>query len=189
MRHSGTKAQVRDRARSSRRAGPPADPQGLAQQCLEFLDSLPGPARVTCYTSYGTEPDTSALIVALGDAGFEVLLPRVEGDDIAWVPHGGPTQLSSMGILEPLGEAVHLLPLRALLVPALAASADGSRLGKGGGFYDRAIAELPMQGRPTIAALVRDEDVVADGEIPMDAHDQYVDAVITPTRALRCPSR
>lgn len=185
MEHSETKAQVRDRARASRRAGPPADPRDLARQCLAFLDSLPGPARVTCYASYGTEPDTSAIIDALKDAGFEVLLPRVEGDAIAWVPHGGPARMSAMGIVEPLGEPVPILPVRALLVPALAASADGARLGKGGGFYDRVIAGLPSQGRPLIAAIVRDEDVLEDGEIPMDAHDEYVDAVITPTRTLR----
>ena len=222
----GGKGALREQVRASRRAGPAADPRALADRCLHYLRSLPGPLRVTCYSSYGTEPETSALLDSLVAAGYEVLLPRVEGDDLAWIPHGEPlavprtevvdpatqvakrggsadptaTQVAKRGgsadptatrIAEPAGDPVALLPLRAMLVPALAAAIDGARLGKGGGYYDRVLATLhdvPADARPAVVALVRDEDVLPAGSIPMEPHDQRVDVVITPTRVARCES-
>ncbi|MFM9050194.1 MAG: 5-formyltetrahydrofolate cyclo-ligase [Actinomycetota bacterium] len=89
-----------------------------------------------------------------------------------------------MGIAEPAGAAVPLLPLRAMLVPALAVGVDGARLGKGGGSYDSVIAGLPAEQRPRVVALVRDDDVMPASTVPIDAHDQRVDAIITPTRAI-----
>lgn len=186
------KAEVRARVRASRRAGPAADAKGLADQAWEWLQSIPGvdrrsvgATRVTAYASYGTEPDTTALIARLREAGVEVLLPRVEGEALAWGLADDPAEDSKMGIREPQG-TVSLLPLQALLIPALAVTVRGDRLGKGGGFYDRLLQAL--DGQVPVAAIVRDQDVLAT--LPVDAHDQRVHAVITPTRILRCtPSR
>lgn len=150
---------------------------------MEFIGGLPGPARVTCYASYGTEPDTSALRSLLAARGFEVLLPRVDGTDLEWVLDDGEYAVSSMGIAEPSGPAVSLLPVRALLIPALAVTRSGARLGKGGGFYDRTLAGLGAT-RPAVAALVRDEDVLPD--VPTDPHDQPVDAIVTPSAIISC---
>ena len=182
------KDMLRSLVRAARRQGPPADPDLLAQRCVDVVDGLAGPLRVTCYSSYGFEPATAPLLAALLARGYEVLLPRVVGTDLEWVPQGGATALSSMGIEEPTGEPAALLPLRAMLVPALAVDADGVRLGKGGGFYDRTIATLAADQRPVIAALVRDDDVMPAGTIPRDAHDQRVDIIITPTRVISCAS-
>jgi 5-formyltetrahydrofolate cyclo-ligase len=153
---------------------------------MALLDDLPGPPRVTCYASYGTEPDTGELRVRLAAAGYDVLLPRVRGDDLEWVLDGPDSVLSSMGIAEPVGAAVDLLPVRAMLIPALAATPDGDRLGKGGGFYDRAL-DLLGELRPPVVALVDDADVV--DAVPTDAHDQRVSAIVTPTRVVYCAPR
>ena len=93
-----------------------------------------------------------------------------------------------MGIEEPAGPAVPLLPLRAMLVPALAVGVDGARLGKGGGYYDRVLSSLPRENRPAVAAIVRDQDVMASGSLPMEPHDRHVDALVTPTRVIACVS-
>ena len=64
-----------------------------------------------------------------------------------------------------------------VLVPALAVGADGTRLGRGGGSYDRALARVPAD-RPVVALLY-------DGEllpgVPAEAHDRRVTAVVTPS--------
>ena len=151
---------------------------------MTLLDTLAGPRRVTCYASYGTEPDTGELRRQLATAGYEVLLPRVDGDRLEWVLDSPDTTLSSMGIAEPTGAAVHLMPLRAMLIPALTVTADGDRLGKGGGYYDRVLAGL--RDVPIIA-IVGDADVV-DG-IPVEAHDMRVHAIVTPTRTISCRAR
>lgn len=180
---SAAKASARAEARARRRTGPAPDPAALAKTALGFLEGLPGPRRVTCYASYGTEPGTGVLRGLLADAGYEVLLPRVVGDDLEWVTDAGEERVSAMGIAEPAGPAVDLGPLRAMLIPALAVTAVGERLGKGGGYYDRVLANLG-QPAPIIAALVGDADVV--DHVPTEPHDHRVDVVITPSRVLRC---
>ncbi len=67
----------------------------------------------------------------------------------------------------------------ALLVPALAVDAAGSRLGRGGGSYDRALARVPA-GTP-VAALLFDDEVLALDAVPRDAWDRPVTAVVTPS--------
>lgn len=180
---SAAKATARAEARARRRSGPPPDAQGLADQVMGLLERLPGPPRVTCYASYGTEPETGRIRERLASAGFDVLLPRVDDEDMAWVIDKGATEVSSMGIAEPVGLAVDLLPVRAMLVPALAVTRRGDRLGKGGGYYDRALASLG-DSLPPIAAIVGDDDVVTS--LPTQAHDHRVDLIVTPTRIIRC---
>jgi len=178
---SAAKAAARAEARDRRRSGDRPDPDLLADRAVEHLEALPGPRRVTCYASYGTEPDTGELRRRLAAAGYEVLLPRVDGEHLEWVVDSPDTTVSSMGIAEPTGAAVDLMPLRAMLIPALAVTAEGDRLGKGGGYYDRVLSAL--HGVP-IVALVGDADVV--DRIPTQEHDVRVHAIITPTRAMRC---
>ena len=182
---AAAKAEARARARASRRAGPPADPEALASAAVKAIAALPGEARVTAYVSYGTEPATGPLLAALAGAGVEVLIPRVRGEDLEWCGADESRASSAMGIEEPTGPTRALLPLRAMLVPALAASPRGDRLGKGGGFYDRTIAALRASGQaPTVIAVLRDEDVWAD--VPTQGHDERVDAILTPTRLIDC---
>lgn len=67
-----------------------------------------------------------------------------------------------------------------VLVPALAVDGDGVRLGQGGGWYDRALAEF-AQGVPVVA-VVFDDEVLPGGMLPLEPHDRCVDAVVTPSR-------
>ena len=181
---SAAKAVARAEARARRRSGERPDPRLLADRAVEFLETLPGPRRVTCYASYGTEPDTGELRRRLVAAGYEVLLPRVDGEHLEWVVDSPDVTVSSMGIAEPTGAAVDLLPLRAMLIPALAVTEEGDRLGKGGGYYDRVLADV--RDVP-IVAIVGDADVV--DRIPTQAHDMRVHAIVTPMRATPCVAR
>ena len=62
------------------------------------------------------------------------------------------------------------------VVPALAVAADGARLGRGGGYYDRALAHA----RPAalLLALVFDDELV--DRLPTGPHDRRVDVVLSP---------
>ena len=62
-----------------------------------------------------------------------------------------------------------------LLVPGLAVSPAGDRLGRGGGCYDRALARAA--GRP-VAVLLHDDEVGVD--VPTEPHDRPVTHAITP---------
>ena len=181
---SAAKAAARAEARARRRSADCPDPRVLADRAMGLLERLPGPSRVTCYASYGTEPDTGELRQRLVAAGYEVLLPRVHGEHLEWVVDSPDATVSSMGITEPTGAAVDLLPLRAMLIPALAVTAQGDRLGKGGGYYDRVLSGLRDVA---IVAIVGDCDVI--DRIPTQEHDMRVHTIVTPTRTINCIAR
>lgn len=64
-----------------------------------------------------------------------------------------------------------------LLVPGLAFSADGKRLGRGKGFYDRYIARIPATKSVVLCGLCFSFQIADD--IPEEAHDRRLDMVIT----------
>ncbi|MBF4766647.1 5-formyltetrahydrofolate cyclo-ligase [Nocardioides agariphilus] len=140
-------------------------------------------ATITAYVSIGTEPGTTQLLESLVALGKRVILPVVlPGLDLDWSVYDGPTSLAParMGLLEPVGprlgvEAVATADL--LLVPGLAASATGDRMGRGGGCYDRALARVPV-GTP-VWALLYDDEVGVD--VPTEPHDRSVTGAVTPS--------
>jgi len=69
----------------------------------------------------------------------------------------------------------------AVLVPALAVANDGTRLGRGGGSYDRALARVPV-GTPVWVLLYDDEVGVS---VPVEPHDRLVTGAATPSGIVR----
>lgn len=184
-----SKASVRAAVRSQRRARTLAErvsaADDLARTVMAHLDgpgSDDGAGAVAAYASMPTEPGTGPLRLALADAGVTVLLPvvgAVAGRPLGWVVDGtdGPG-------------AGSLADASLVLLPALAVTASGHRLGQGGGHYDRTLAALHVDParagapgrRPLLVALVHDEEVLDDGAWPVEEHDAGVDAVATPSR-------
>lgn len=158
---------------------------------------------VAAYVSMGSEVDTRPLLSRLLATGCTVLVPRLGGGlDIGWseleslkslsnVGAGRPWEPSDGAVLPPgtLGRA------SLILVPALAVDARGTRLGRGGGWYDRALA-VRRPGTPIVAVCWPWENRVADGErglLPALVHDVPVDAVLTGegltwTGRMHCPA-
>ena len=141
---------------------------------------------VAAYVSVGLEPATQSLLFALWKRGTYVLVPRLLPDgDLDWASYEGPDSLSPgrYGLLEPTEpargpEAVRSADL--VIVPSLAVSPTGARLGRGGGSYDRALARVGA-GILTIAP-VYDGELVAS--LPVEPHDRPVRAAVTPSRGL-----
>lgn len=81
-----------------------------------------------------------------------------------------------------------LEPVDLVVVGSVAASADGARLGKGGGYSDLEFAVAVEAGliglRTPVVTTVHDLQVAEPGEIPMTAHDVPLDLVVTPERSL-----
>ena len=84
------------------------------------------------------------------------------------------------GLLEPVGPRLppeELGLADVVVVPALAVGRDGSRLGRGGGFYDRAL--LHARADAVLVGVVFDEELV--DAVPTEAHDVGLHAVVTPS--------
>lgn len=137
--------------------------------------------RVAAYHPLGTEPGGPELVDSIAAACCEVYLP-ISGTDgqLLWTLYDGPDAMrpGALGIAEPVGQrhsSAVLAQLDLILAPAMAVSPSGMRLGKGAGYYDRALAPLPS-GRPPVVALVHSTEVC---EVPAEDHDRPVDGVLT----------
>ena len=121
------------------------------------------------------EPDTDSLHARLRADGKTLVLPSVEGDVIVPRLVGSGLRPGAFGIDEPQGEEVALTSLDIVLVPGMAFTQDGRRLGRGGGHYDRFLASLPESC--TTFGVCFAEQVVDD--LPTEPHDCNVDVVLT----------
>ena len=142
---------------------------------------------IASYISYGDEPNTAELNQAIIAAGKKLLLPRmveVNGEPgLEWVSWNGDRQyLKERGrILEPMGPAyIDRNQIEVVVVPALRVDGDGYRLGQGGGFYDRALAEVDAW---TIALIFPEE--ISGQPLPREDHDIPVNAYATHDMVVR----
>ena len=127
------------------------------------------------------EPDIEALF---DENGKIRLVPRVIGERLDLVaittrPGGEGWRRGAFGLWEPVGEPARETP-RFVLVPGVAFGRDGSRLGRGGGFYDRLLSDLPHAFRCGVCTDERLFDAV-----PTEPHDASVDAIVTPSCVIR----
>lgn len=164
---------------AARRAVPPevrAARDAAIVAALRALPEVTGARGLLLYAALPGEPDLAALL-ADPPAGTTVLLPRVEGDELVAVPHrpGDHLPVGSHGVREPAGGPAPDEAIDVVVVPGVAFDADGWRLGRGGGHYDRLLARL---GGRVIAVGVADEDAVVPA-VPCEAHDRPVDVLVT----------
>lgn len=147
------------------------------------------------YASLPGEVATTALVEMGWAEGRRILLPRVvDGGDLVFVEHLPDVPLvgGAFGVLEPPEQArvVDLDEAELILVPGLAFDRCGGRLGRGAGYYDRALAGIGLQaGRratadragimPRTMGVAFDLQLV-DG-VPMDEQDVRMEAVVSPS--------
>lgn len=144
-------------------------------------------ARTVCgYVPIGSEPGSLALFDDLREHGCRVLMPVVVGaEPLQWAEYTGADSLRSAryGLREPAGPRLgqHAVgQADVVFVPALAVDGTGVRLGRGAGHYDRS---LPLaSGRARLVGVVGDHEFVPD--LPGEAHDVRMNAVLTPKRGV-----
>jgi 5-formyltetrahydrofolate cyclo-ligase len=172
---------LRQEARARRRKLPASCPD-FAEQVAAFADDLPLPTRadVSGYRTIAEEADPSPLIAELQARGFEISYPRVhQKAQPLWfhVPIGDEPWLpGAFGIPEPRSTWPRAFP-SALLIPLLAFDANGYRLGYGGGYYDRTLAQL-RAASPVLAIGVAFSGQEVE-HVPHDAADQPLNMVVT----------
>lgn len=146
-----------------------------------FLKTFPDLAgrTVAGYWPINTEFDSRPLMTRLSASGVGLALPVTQAGGRlvfrAWRPGDGLAD-GPFGTRHPPAEAAPVVP-DLLLVPLLAFDRRGGRLGYGGGYYDRALAELRAAGRVIAVGLAFSAQERAD--LPRQAHDQALDWVVT----------
>jgi 5-formyltetrahydrofolate cyclo-ligase len=165
------KQRLRAQLLAARRARPAAElARARATLRGHAVEQAAGVAWVAGYLPLPTEPGSVELLAQLRAGGARVLVPVTLPDhDLDWA------EWTSDGVGAPLGvDAIARAGL--VLAPALAVATDGTRLGRGGGSYDRALARCAAGTR--VAALVFAEEMV--GALPRAPWDRPVDAALTP---------
>lgn len=185
-----SKADLRDRVLDRRRtmsvAERAAAAEAIAQQAAA-VGLITRARRVAIYLSMPSEPGTAPLIETLTALGTELIAPVTGPDhslDWARIIPGGTTATASIGMAEPTGSRLGSGALEAcdlVLLPALAVDHAGHRLGRGAGYYDRALSgvELPL------CAIVFGHELLP--EVPSDPHDVSVQMALTPQGLFRVP--
>lgn len=140
--------------------------------------------RVLLYKDFRKEVATEPLINYLLEQKTEVVLPRVSDDfqtmELYIIHSHEDLQLSSYGILEPIPSVerkVDASSLDLILAPGVGFTPDCYRIGYGGGFYDKMLSQITDI---RVCALAFDCQIV--DSLPIEAHDQQLDMIITETK-------
>ena len=128
------------------------------------------------YLPYNQEVRTVPILErALAD-GKQVAVPKIYGDVMRFIylPDLTATEKNSMGIPEPIADGPEGDdPTALVLMPGVAFTKEGLRIGYGGGYYDKFLAKEP--GHPTVA-LCYEFQIVK--ELPTEEYDIPVDLVL-----------
>ena len=132
---------------------------------------------ILAYSALPDEVPTQALLDLLVKQGKTVILPRVISDtDMELRCYTGrhDLQLGAYGILEPTGELFTVYDtIDVAIVPGMAFDAEGYRLGRGKGYYDRFLARVPYLYKIGLCFSWQMVD-----KVPHDKHDIVMDEVI-----------
>jgi 5,10-methenyltetrahydrofolate synthetase len=149
-------------------------------------------ARVVLVTlPFGSEWDTRPLARAALASGKTLVVPRVNGETRMLELHAirdiaADVTPGYQGIPEPLPTLprVDAATIDWVLVPGVAFSRNGRRLGYGGGYYDRLMILL----RPDVPRIAGAFDAQIAERIPAASHDLSVDMIVTESRILPLPA-
>ena len=170
-------------ARASRAHDPAAAARITAH--LMTLVNERQPAAIAAHIGMPGEAPTLDFVV---QCPVPVWLPVVRDDlTMGWAQFTGERALVThrWGMQQPTGPLGNDLPddIEMVIMPALAVDHSGHRLGRGAGYYDRALAAPRSTTLLRVVALPS-EDLLPD--VPHENHDERVDVVVTPDGIVWC---
>lgn len=151
--------------------------------CRRLEELLPKkPVTICAYVPFPNEVDIRPLLQILLEKNYPLFLPRFAGGKLVFRQAQDLKDLKrgSLGNLEPPAANAELGPqeLSHILIPGRAFDRSGGRLGRGNGGYDHWMADQKKENAEAKFWGVCFECQLVQ-EIPMEAHDERVDAVVT----------
>ena len=158
--------------------------KGLVQNQQQFNTHLRSFLRKQSGTwgAYRALPGELSVEIVFQTSHLQWVFPRVQEDRLIF-SLADTFVTGAFGIQEPPADsvAVPLRQVQGLLVPGLAFSKNGSRLGKGKGFYDKALQDF--QG---LKVGVCFDFQISPTQIPTEAHDMKVDFLLSESGLTDC---
>ena len=161
------------------------------EQRLRGLE--PAQTTVAVYQSFAGELPTQQVIKRLWENGFQTVLPVLHPFAkghllfLRYTPDTRMTQ-NKYGIEEPelrVDNVVPLTDIDVLLLPLVGFDEHGNRLGMGGGYYDRTLAQWYNGHTPHLFPIGLSYDEQRVSELPVEAWDIPLPEIITPGKHWR----
>lgn len=177
------KTALRARLRGLRRRLAAEIPDAAERAAARLPIARLPPFRVfSLYMPMGSEMDPLPLLAPLSQAGAQAALPAADGRHAAlsfrrWDP-AMRLEPDAFGIPAPPALAQPVEP-DLVVAPLLAFDRAGRRLGQGAGHYDRTLASLRARKPVFVLGLAFAGQEI--DELPEEAHDQRLDAILTET--------
>lgn len=136
--------------------------------------------KASCIMAYWALPDEVDVRMLIDKAmadDKQVLLPVVIGDDLALYTYKGELRTGAFGIMEPVPDGEAFTAYSAIdlvIVPGMAFDRDGARLGRGKGYYDRLLCQMPLARRVGVCF-----DFQLLPSIPAEQHDMTMHEVVS----------
>ncbi len=182
------KAAIRKQLRKARREHAAALPSAVSalvfrQPPAPIARLVPEGATIGLYRADTGEAPTGGYARHFMENGHVIALPRITVLDAPMTFHAhtdpyGETDLveGPMGLKQPAADAPQVVP-DVLFMPLVGFTAQGDRIGQGGGFYDKWLA-----AHPDSLAIGMAWDIQRMDELPVEDHDMPLAAIVTPTR-------
>ena len=179
MQNPTNKVELRQQLISARR-NMGADAKALAdarivQRLSEWLEDHQ-PASLGAYIAMSAEPELTTLYKTLNSRGITLAMPVVLEKNqaliyVPWQP-GDPLARDASGTMAP-SQHKHVLQPAVVLAPCVGFNDQGFRLGYGGGYFDRTLAQEP---KPTAIGIAY---AITRAQFAAELHDIPLDLIIT----------
>ena len=185
------KAEIRKELLRRRDQIPPAvrhEKNRMIRERLLTLGEFRNAGTIFFYASFRTEVDTTELIKTALSLGKRVVLPKVDRDrhELLLYQISDFAELTPgyLGIPEPPFQEKQLsvLDVDLVIIPGAGFDVSGSRIGYGGGYYDRLLSGL-QKYIPVIAPVFGEQIMDV---IPSEPHDIRVQMIVTDSRVIQC---
>lgn len=152
----------------------------VATNFIQFVPGVPSGTVVAAYYPMGSEIDSLRLLATLQINGIQIALPVLwkEGEAMEFRSYklGDTLEEGLHNTLQPKADAKVLKP-EILIIPLIAFDEKGNRLGQGGGYYDRTLADIRAKRKVLAIGLAFDGQKTKS--IPAEDFDQPLDGVLT----------
>lgn len=161
------------------RAIPREERTVVSERLCGRVEALPEFAAARCvalYCALGDEPDTQR-VLERWSRSKRLVVPRVEGAAMQFYAYDPAAMIrGAFGIAEPGPDAKRCPPeeIDLMVIPGVAFTPAGARLGRGGGYYDRYLSQPGL--RAAKVGVCYRHQLVA--QLPVEPHDLFMDKVI-----------
>ncbi len=145
------------------------------QDNLRKVDFFRNAKSVGAYYSIGSEVQTQDILQEILNSGKQLALPKVVKNDLVFkkISSFSDLEQGNFSVMEPKDKCESVKNLDIVIVPAIALTRDGFRLGYGFGYFDRF-----LHGKKSkIIALSYAKQIIKS--FPRDDHDIKINCIVT----------